>query len=76
MCIALGSNAAKRSECKQNNPGNIKQACFDALLWWRQNAESTTWAALLEAMRSGGFKDPAAKVEANLQNDTELNQGL
>lgn len=76
VCIELGIDAAKRSEYKQNNLGNTQQACFDALLWWSQNAESATWAALLEAMRSGGFKDPAAKVEANLQNGTELNQGL
>ena len=68
----LGISMAKISECSDNNPGNMKQACHSALLWWRQNSESPTWGTLLEAMRGGGFRGLADEVETKLQSGTEL----
>ena len=72
VCIELSISEAKRKECLLNNLGNVKQACRSALLWWRQNSESPTWATLLEAMRGGGFRGLADEVETKLQSGTEL----
>ena len=45
VCTVLYISYAKISECTANNPGNVKQACHSALLWWLENSESPpTWA--------------------------------
>lgn len=72
MCIELDISYAMISECSDNNPGNVKQACHSALLSWLENSESPTWGTLLDAIRGGGFRVLAAEVETKLQSGTEL----
>lgn len=72
MCSLLGIKHQTVSECKQDNPGHVRQTCHAALMWWQGNADSPTWAALLKAMRDGGFKGPANEIETKLRSGTEL----
>ena len=73
VCIELDISNAKISECSDNNPGNVKQACYSALVSWLENSKSSpTWATLLKAMRGGGFRGLADEVETKLQSGTEL----
>lgn len=52
-------------EAKQNNINNVNQACFAALLWWRNgnSQREVTWRALLEAMREADCIIQADEVE-------------
>ena len=72
VCIELNISNAKISACSDNNPGNVEQACYSALLSWLENSESPTWGTLLDAIRGGGFRGLAAEVETKLQSGTEL----
>ena len=73
VCIKLDISKAKLSVCIGNNPNDLTQACYSALVSWLENSKSPpTWATLLEAMRRGGFRVLADEVATELQSGTEL----
>lgn len=65
VCVFLDIPHQTIYESKQNNINNVNQACFSALLWWRNgNCQSeATWRVLLEAMRDADCLAEADNVE-------------
>ena len=54
--------------------GNVIQACFEAMCWWREGNckeenSPPTWKVLLDAMRKAGFPDRADTVQEELTLD-------
>ena len=71
ICTHLCIPACKISESEQNNVGDVSQACFAAMLWWREGNcrkrdSPPTWKVLLAAMREAGFPDIADTVQENI----------
>ena len=71
VCIHLCIPTSKISESEQNYVGNVKLACFAAMLWWlegncRWKNRPPTWRVLLDGMKEAGFPDKAKKVEDNI----------
>ena len=71
VCIHLCIPTSKISESEQDHVGNVKQACFAAMLWWlegncREKSRPPTWRVLLDAMKEAGFPDKAKEVEDNI----------
>ena len=65
VCVYLDIPSQAIYEAKQNNINNVNQACFAALLWWRNgnSQREVTWRALLEAMREADCIIQADEVE-------------
>ena len=55
-----------------DNRGNVKEAFFRSLLWWRRgNSENhpSTWEELLVALKYAEFKDLADELRQRLLNN-------
>lgn len=65
VCVFLDIPHQTIYEAKQNNINNVNQACFSALLWWRNGncPRETTWRELLDAMREADCTSQADEVE-------------
>lgn len=68
VCVFLDIPHQTIYESKQNNINNVNQACFSALLWWRNGncQQEATWRALLEAMREADCSAEADDVEGKV----------
>ena len=71
VCIDLCIPTSKISESEQDNGGNVSQAFFDALLWWREGncrdqQRPPTWQVLLDSIREAGFPDTAETIQKNI----------
>ena len=71
VCTYLRIPVWKISESELNNVDNASQACFAAMLWWREGNcrekdRPPTWWVLLNAMREAGFPDTADSVQGKI----------
>ena len=74
VCIDLCIPSSKISESEQNNNGDVSQAFFNALLWWREGNcrgqhRPPTWQVLLESIREAGFPDTAETIQMSVTLD-------
>ena len=75
VCIYLGVSSQTIYESKQNNINNVNQACFSALLWWRNGncqQRDSTWRVLLEAMRDADCTREADEVEEKVCTEQRI----
>ena len=71
VCTHLCIPKWKISESEQNNVGDVSQAFFNALLWWREGncrdqCRPPTWQVLLGSIREAGFPDIAETIQKNV----------
>ena len=71
VCTHLCIPSSKISESEQNNVGDVSQAFFNALLWWREGncrgqCRPPTWRVLLGSIREAGFPDTAETIQKSV----------
>ena len=50
VAIALSINTSRIAIIERDSH-SVEDSCIKMLQWWLENAEKTTWRALIEAMR-------------------------
>ena len=70
MCTYLGVPHAKVVEIVRNNPNDVTEACFEAILYWREGGNDkypSTWKVLFEALRDADFSGLEKELKGKLE---------